>query len=139
MAPQRARPATPLRVAGVECRAARAADRETLRAAERFVRAALRGKSEARPPLAPARCAPFTASCRRQMDRIPLGARVTYAELARRAGRPRAARAAGRASATNTLPLFIPCHRVVASRGRLGGFSAGLCWKAYLLEAESRA
>ena len=70
------------------------------------------------------------------LRRIPRGHTLTYAELARAAGCPRAARAAGNACGANPLPLFIPCHRVVAVGGRLGGFSAGSAWKKLLLANE---
>jgi methylated-DNA-[protein]-cysteine S-methyltransferase len=71
---------------------------------------------------------------------IPAGSVVTYGELARRAGHCGAARAVGRAMATNPVPLVIPCHRVVAADGRLCGFSAagGLALKRRLLEHEAR-
>jgi methylated-DNA-[protein]-cysteine S-methyltransferase len=74
------------------------------------------------------------AACRR----IPAGQVATYGELARRAGRPGAARAVGRAMATNPVPLVIPCHRVVAADGSLCGFSGtgGLTMKRRLLEHE---
>ena len=67
--------------------------------------------------------------------RIPRGEVVTYGELARRAGYPGAARAVGQVMATNRIPLVIPCHRVVAAGGRLGGYSApqGLAMKKRLL------
>jgi methylated-DNA-[protein]-cysteine S-methyltransferase len=76
------------------------------------------------------------AACRR----IPAGSCLTYGELARRAGRPGAARAVGRALATNPAPLVIPCHRVIASTGALCGFSAagGLDLKRLLLDHEKR-
>ena len=76
------------------------------------------------------------AACRR----IPAGSCLTYGELARRAGRPGAARAVGRALATNPAPLIIPCHRVIASSGGLCGFSAagGLDLKRRLLDHEKR-
>lgn len=72
---------------------------------------------------------------------IPFGSRATYGELAQRADRARAARAVGRAMATNPWPLIVPCHRVVDSAGELHGFSApgGLKTKATLLEIEARA
>lgn len=72
---------------------------------------------------------------------IPCGARASYGELARAAGSPSAARAVGRAMATNPFPLIVPCHRVVAQGGELHGFSApgGLRTKAALLDIEQRA
>jgi len=56
---------------------------------------------------------------------VPYGAVTTYGELARRAGKPGAARAVGGAMAANPLPLVVPCHRVLAAGGKLGGFSGG--------------
>jgi len=57
----------------------------------------------------------------------------TYGELARAIGRPRSYRAVANACGKNPAPLFIPCHRVVAANGKIGGFSAGLAWKRLLL------
>lgn len=73
--------------------------------------------------------------------RIPAGRVLTYGELARRAGRAGAARAVGQVMASNPFPLIIPCHRVVASAGRPGGFSAadGLALKRRLLEHEQKS
>lgn len=67
------------------------------------------------------------------------GQTVTYGELARRVGCPGGARAVGGAMARNPVPLVVPCHRVVAGNGSLGGFSAelGVSLKRYLLELES--
>jgi len=69
---------------------------------------------------------------------IPRGEVRTYADIARAIGRPRAARAVGRALAVNRLPLVIPCHRVVSAQGDLRGFSApgGITFKAQLLTWE---
>lgn len=69
---------------------------------------------------------------------IPYGQTATYSAIAKRVGRPRAARAVGRAQATNPLPLVIPCHRVLGTDGRLHGYGAGngLATKAWLLELE---
>jgi methylated-DNA-[protein]-cysteine S-methyltransferase len=77
------------------------------------------------------------AACRQ----IPYGQTRSYAELAARAGSPGAARAVGSVMAQNRLPLLIPCHRVVGSQGKLGGFSApgGLETKVRLLELEIAA
>jgi methylated-DNA-[protein]-cysteine S-methyltransferase len=70
---------------------------------------------------------------------VPRGRVVDYGELASAAGSPRAARAVGQAMAHNPLPLFVPCHRVVAASGRIGGFSApgGAATKRRLLELEA--
>lgn len=71
-----------------------------------------------------------------RLAEVPFGALVTYGELARAAGRPGAARAVGGAVGRNPLPIVIPCHRVIAADGRLGGFSAGLPNKRALLALE---
>ncbi len=67
---------------------------------------------------------------------IPYGGVTTYGELAALAGRPGAARAVGSAMAANPLPIVVPCHRVVASGGKLGGYSGGIEWKMRLLALE---
>lgn len=69
------------------------------------------------------------------MRTIPAGEVVTYGDLASRAGNPGAARAAGTACALNTVMLFVPCHRIVASTG-LGGYAYGLDIKRALLRHE---
>lgn len=73
--------------------------------------------------------------------RIPFGETVTYAELARAARRPGAARAVGNAMASNPLPLVMPCHRVLRADGSPGGFSAagGVALKRRMLELERAA
>lgn len=72
----------------------------------------------------------------RAMRTIPAGQVYSYAELAAAAGRPRAARAAGTACATNTAAPFVPCHRVVRSGGSLGAYGFGIDVKAALLTHE---
>jgi len=67
---------------------------------------------------------------------IGYGEVKTYTWVARRAGRPRGARAAGQAMSRNPIPLVIPCHRVIAAGGRLGGFGGGLGMKRALLALE---
>ncbi len=114
-------------------------DARVLRQAGRFVLAALAGRTAECPPLLDAGGGTFVQRARAALRRVPRGATCTYGELAAAAGSPRAARAAGSACATNPLPLFIPCHRVLASGGRLGGFSGGLAWKKCLLEREGAA
>jgi methylated-DNA-[protein]-cysteine S-methyltransferase len=72
----------------------------------------------------------------RELRSIPFGATRTYGEVARALGAPGASRAVGRASGMNPLPLVVPCHRVLAAGGKLGGFSAGLGMKRRLLALE---
>jgi methylated-DNA-[protein]-cysteine S-methyltransferase len=67
---------------------------------------------------------------------LPFGATIDYRELATRAGNPAAVRAAGRANATNPIPIVIPCHRVIGADGSLTGYGGGLAAKEALLVLE---
>ena len=78
----------------------------------------------------------FRAAVLRELARVPYGETATYAELARAVGSPKAVRAVGSACATNPLPLFIPCHRVLRSDGQLGGYRGGGKAKRFLLRLE---
>ncbi len=78
----------------------------------------------------------FTGQVLKLVSKIPYGHVYTYGDVAARLGNPRAVRAVGQALGANPIPLFIPCHRVVASGGKLGGFSAGTTIKRRLLELE---
>jgi O-6-methylguanine DNA methyltransferase len=80
----------------------------------------------------------FMLSVYRGAQKVPAGTVATYGELAALVGRPNAARAVGSALGKNPIPLIVPCHRVIASSGELGGFSApgGLATKIALLERE---
>lgn len=78
---------------------------------------------------------PFRKKVMQELCKVPAGATVTYGELAAASGSPGAARAVGNVMATNPVPLFVPCHRVVATQG-LGGFSGGLDVKRALLKLE---
>jgi methylated-DNA-[protein]-cysteine S-methyltransferase len=78
----------------------------------------------------------FSRRVLRATARIPFGKVLTYAEVAAKAGSPRAYRAAGNALGSNRMPIVVPCHRVVASGGKLGGYTGGLERKEYLLELE---
>lgn len=71
-----------------------------------------------------------------ELLKIPYGETRTYGEIARAVGKPRAARAVGRACATNPAPLVIPCHRVVGSSGALTGYALGIGRKRALLKRE---
>lgn len=72
----------------------------------------------------------------RVLRRIPYGAVLTYQRVAERAGNAKAPRAAGRAVGANPIPIVVPCHRVVASDGTLGGYGGGLPAKRTLLALE---
>ncbi|MSU42596.1 MAG: methylated-DNA--[protein]-cysteine S-methyltransferase [Pedosphaera sp.] len=88
------------------------------------------------PPLDLASGTLFQVQVWKQLQRIPRGQTRSYAQIAAATSRPRAARAVGAACGANPIPLLIPCHRVIASDGTLGGFSGGLEWKRRLLAIE---
>ena len=89
-------------------------------------------------PLAP-EGTPFQQRVWRALLDIPYGETVSYAEVARRIGRPAAVRAVGAANGQNPVAIVVPCHRVIGSDGRLVGYGGGLAMKAALLEHERRA
>jgi methylated-DNA-[protein]-cysteine S-methyltransferase len=78
----------------------------------------------------------FQCAVWRELRSIPFGEVISYRELARRVGRPQGSRAVGQANGRNPLPIVVPCHRVIAADGSLGGFSGGLPVKAKLLAHE---
>ena len=79
---------------------------------------------------------PFQLRVWQELRLIPWGQTISYGELARRVGNPRASRAVGQANAVNPIPLIIPCHRVIAADGSLGGYSSGPDRKRWLLRHE---
>ena len=79
---------------------------------------------------------PFQCDVWKALLDIPYGETRTYQEIARSIRRPRAVRAVGSANAANPLSLVVPCHRVVACGGKLGGYGGGLDLKARLLAME---
>ena len=79
---------------------------------------------------------PFRLSVWEELGRIPYGGTVSYIELARRIGNAKASRAVGGANGANPVCIIIPCHRVIAADGTLGGYSAGLWRKEKLLALE---
>jgi methylated-DNA-[protein]-cysteine S-methyltransferase len=83
--------------------------------------------------------APFHRRAWEQTRLIPYGETRSYAWVAEQVGRPGAARAVGQAMASNPWPIIIPCHRVITSDGRLGGFGGGLEMKKQLLSLEAAA
>lgn len=106
--------------------------------AERQIRAYFAGGlREFDLPLAPKGTA-FQHKVWAELRRIPYGDTLSYGELARRAGSPRGARAAGAACGQNPIFLVIPCHRALAANGALTGFAYGLPAKRTLLALEGR-
>lgn len=81
----------------------------------------------------------FRRQVQQSLPTIGYGHTVTYAELARAVGNPKAVRAVGTACATNPLPVVVPCHRVLRTDGSLGGYLGGLEAKSALLAMESAA
>jgi methylated-DNA-[protein]-cysteine S-methyltransferase len=81
---------------------------------------------------------PFQQEVWRALQAIPYGTTTTYGALARRLGRPDAARAVGLANGRNPIGIVIPCHRVIGSGGALTGYGGGLPRKQWLLDHESR-
>jgi methylated-DNA-[protein]-cysteine S-methyltransferase len=80
----------------------------------------------------------FQRTVWRQLQAIAYGETISYGELARRIGNPKASRAVGSANGSNPIPIVIPCHRVIAADGKLGGFGGGLPVKETLLALETR-
>jgi len=83
-----------------------------------------------------ARGTPFQRAVWRELEKIPYGRVATYKDIAAAAGSPKGFRAVGQANHRNPIPIFIPCHRVVATGGGLGGFGGGLALKEMLLGIE---
>jgi methylated-DNA-[protein]-cysteine S-methyltransferase len=81
---------------------------------------------------------PFQLRVWQELQRIPYGQTISYGELARRLGSPRAVRAVGRANGSNPIPIVIPCHRVIGADGGLTGYGGGVEKKRALLGLESR-
>lgn len=80
----------------------------------------------------------FDSDILRALTQVKHGESTTYADLAEAAGYPRTyARQVGRVVGSNPIPILLPCHRVLAAGAKLGGYSAGLEWKRFLLELES--
>ncbi|HUY68706.1 MAG TPA: methylated-DNA--[protein]-cysteine S-methyltransferase [Alphaproteobacteria bacterium] len=82
---------------------------------------------------------PFQLKVWKELLKVPPGETVSYADLARKIKKPKAMRAIGNAMGANPVPILVPCHRVIASSGKLGGFGGGLGLKRQLLEAEGVA
>ena len=81
----------------------------------------------------------FSSAVLRATRQIPFGATCSYGSIAAGIGAPRSSRAVGNALGRNPVPILIPCHRVVAAGGKLGGFTGGLAMKRALLSLEGHA
>ncbi len=106
------------------------------RATETALKRILAGREPKKfPPLDLAGTA-FQKSVWQAMRKISIGQTKSYGEIARAIGRPKAVRAVGGACGANPVPVLVPCHRVLAANGKIGGFSSGLDWKRELLKNE---
>ena len=111
-------------------------DNDVLRMAESQLRDYFAGQRHGfELPLAP-RGTDFQLQVWHELARIPFGATLSYAQLARRIGKPYAVRAVGAANGRNPLPIVLPCHRVIGADGALVGFGGGLPTKQFLLRLE---
>ena len=126
-------PTLPVRGASAEIDRAR----DFLRQGAAWLRAYFSGPSPLPPlpPLVPQGTA-FKKAVWRQLVAIQPGTTATYGEIARGLRMPGASRAVGQAVGANPLPILIPCHRVLAAGGKLGGYSSGLRRKRWLLAHE---
>jgi O-6-methylguanine DNA methyltransferase len=111
--------------------------RDWIKLTEQAVSAVLNGRQpRLLPPLDLRAGTDFQQRVWAALREICLGETKSYSEVAAAIGSPKALRAVGGACGANPIPLVIPCHRVVASGGKLGGFSGGLDWKKRLLAIE---
>ncbi len=100
---------------------------------------ALKGKTAKElPPLDLSAGTSFQQDVWMAMLGIGTGRTLSYGEIAEKIRRPKALRAVGGACGANPIPVLVPCHRVLAAHGKLGGFSSGLEWKRKLLAREGK-
>jgi O-6-methylguanine DNA methyltransferase len=100
------------------------------------IREYLEGKRDGFDLAVDLRGTPFQRAVWEALRRIPYGETRSYAEVARAVRRPRSVRPVGAANGANPVPLVVPCHRVVATGGKLGGYGGGLALKKRLLALE---
>ncbi|RLA62990.1 MAG: cysteine methyltransferase [Epsilonproteobacteria bacterium] len=79
---------------------------------------------------------PFQQSVWEELKNIPHGKTLSYGELAKKIGKPKACRAVGMANNRNQIPIIVPCHRVIGADGKLVGYAPGLSYKEWLLAHE---
>ena len=80
----------------------------------------------------------FQKSVWKELCKIPYGKTLSYKQIAENLNNPKSCRAVGNANGKNPIPIIIPCHRVICTGGKLGGFSAGLDRKRFLLSLEQK-
>jgi len=135
--PKPTRRAVERELRGVSSNGAGGAATRSLKAAREAVTAYLEGKARTFTLPSDLDGQPrFRVKVWEALQRIPYGRVRSYGWVARKIGKPRAARAVGAACGANPVPLLVPCHRVVAGDGSLGGFSGGLPNKKRLLKLE---
>lgn len=81
---------------------------------------------------------PFQKSVWKSLQTIPYGEQISYTQEAIKLEHPKAVRAVANANGKNPIPIIIPCHRVIAKDGGIGGYSGGLSKKVFLLELERK-
>jgi len=79
---------------------------------------------------------PFQQKVWEELQKIPHGKTISYGDLAKKIGNPKASRAVGMANNRNQVSIIVPCHRVIGSDGKLVGYASGLSYKEWLLEHE---
>ena len=113
-------------------------DREPLIEVERQLRAYFAGELEKFEITLAPRGTAFQQSVWKELCSIPYGETISYGELARRIGNPKASRAVGLANGSNPISVIVPCHRVIGSNGKLTGYGGGLNIKEKLLALERK-
>ena len=130
------KPTGTFRINRAEIKSAHPAHKKVMESSDAFIRALFAGKSMKKPSISLQKGTAFQREVWKFLAGMKTGELVTYGELASKIGHAKAVRAIGQACGANPIPLFIPCHRVSAANGKLGGFSSGLAWKVLLLEIE---
>ena len=97
---------------------------------------AIAGKSASRAPALDIQGTEFQRKVWNELRKIPAGATRSYADVAKAIGKPKATRAVANACGKNPIPVLVPCHRVIAKDGSIGGYTGGLRIKRALLDAE---
>ncbi len=82
---------------------------------------------------------PFQKKVWRELAKVEYGETITYGELAKRIGEPKSCRAVAGALHKNPIAIMLPCHRIVAANGKLGGFAGGIAVKKFLIDLEKSA